>query len=60
MKVWLTDFCGGCSEENIASTAQQVLPLNLFPELATLCKDLTIAAGLVNISLFLEPCRASI
>lgn len=59
MKVRLTDFCGGCSEENIASTAQ-VVPLNLFPELATLCKDLTVAAGLVNISLFLELCRASI
>lgn len=60
MKVQLSDFCGGCGDENIASTVQHVLPLNLFPELVPFCKDLTIAMGLVNTSPSLEPCRASI
>lgn len=27
------DLCGGCSEENITSTMQHMLPFNLFPEL---------------------------
>lgn len=59
MKVQLSDFCSGHSDENIASAVQHVLLLNLFPELVPFCKDLTEAMGLVNTSPSLEPCRAS-
>lgn len=41
MKVQLSDFCDGCSEEDIASTVQHVLLLNFFLELVMFCKYLT-------------------
>jgi len=60
MKVQLSDFCSAPSDENFASTVQHALPLNLFPEFTPLCKDPTVATGLINTSPSLEPCRASI
>lgn len=39
-KVQLSEFCDNCSEENISSTVQHVLLLNLFPELLIFCKYL--------------------
>lgn len=57
MEVQLPDSRGGRSDEVIASAVQCVIPLNL---LVTFCKNLTIAEDLVNTSLSLVPCAASI